>query len=165
MYRNKQIVNDTVTKQEIKQVTSSVMTQSAIKARWGFDSCKTDLSFNDSTSMEQVVLHLKETYSSFHKALARARVKFVRLKQRMQNATLHNFIARLMPCKSQASRSQRSVTKSSKSMSSSSDADSSDPDPETLSAPLKSLYSQVQSVNSLLQIAFFARISVNEVAK
>ncbi|EBO9672726.1 hypothetical protein GBF49_04670 [Salmonella enterica subsp. enterica] len=140
-------------------------TQAAIKARWGFDSSKTDLPFKDSSSMEKVVEHLTETYSSFYKALARVRVKFVLLKQRMQNATLHNFIARLMPCKSQASRSHRSVTKSSKSMSSSSDGDSSDPDPETLSAPLKSLYSLVQSVNSLLQIAFFARISVNEVAK
>lgn len=44
-------------------------------------------------------------------------------------------------------------------------SDGSDPEPETLSAPLKSLSSLVQSVNSLLQIALFARTSVNEVAK
>lgn len=44
-------------------------------------------------------------------------------------------------------------------------SDGSDPDPETLSTHLKSLSSLVQFVNSILQIAFFARISINEVAK
>lgn len=44
-------------------------------------------------------------------------------------------------------------------------SDGSDPDPDTLSEPLKSLSFLVQSVNSILKIAFFARISINEVAK
>ena len=144
---------------------SKETTQSAIRARWCFNSTKTTQSLKDCASMEEVVDHLKETHPAFQKALACAKVKFVRLKQKMQNATLHNFIMRLMPCKNQASRSHRSVTKSSKSMSSSCDGDSSDPDPETLPATLKSLSSLVQSVNTILQIAFFARLSVNEVAK
>lgn len=44
-------------------------------------------------------------------------------------------------------------------------SDGSDPDPETLSTPLKSLSFQTQSANPILQITFFANISVNEVAK
>ncbi|EAA1977813.1 hypothetical protein ODU92_004416 [Salmonella enterica] len=135
-------------------------TQAAIKARWGFDSRKTDLSFNDSISMEQVVEHLTETYSAFHKAFACAKAKILHLKQRMQNATLHNFIARLMPCKNQVSRAHRSTAKSTKNSSSSDSSDGSDPDPETL---LSDFITPL--TNSIIPKAFFAHISITEVAK
>lgn len=139
---------------------NSEMTQAAIKARWDFDSGKTDLSFNDSTSMDQVIEHLKETYSAFHKAFACAKAKMLHLKQRMQNATLRNFIARLMPCKNQVSRAHRSTAKSAKNSLSSDSSDGSDPDPETLlSAFITPL------TNSIIPKAFFAHISINEVAK
>lgn len=139
---------------------TSETTQAAIRARWGFDSGKTDLSFNDSTSMEQVVEHLTETCSAFRKALVCAKAKFVRLKQRVQHAILHSFIARLMPCKNQVSRARRSTAKSSRNALSSDSSDGSDPEP---APPLSAL--TTPSAYSIIPKAFFAYISINEVAK
>ncbi|QMW55533.1 hypothetical protein H4F89_18395 [Salmonella enterica subsp. diarizonae serovar b,50:-:-] len=136
------------------------MTQAAIKARWGFDSSKTTQSFNNSASMEEVVEHLKETYSAIHKAFVYAKMKMLRFKQRMQNATLHNFIVRLMPCKNQVSRAHRSTAKSTKSSLSSDSSDGSDPDPETLLSAFIT-----PPTNSIIPQAFFAYFLISEVAK
>lgn len=88
-------------------------TLAAIRARWCINSSKTTQSFNDPASMEEVVEYLKGTYSALRKSVACAKLKILHLKQRMQNAT--NFLARLMSCKNQASRSHHSTAKSAKS--------------------------------------------------
>lgn len=103
-------------------------TLAAIRARWCINSSKTTQSFNDPASMEEVVEYLKGTYSALRKSVACAKLKILHLKQRMQNAT--NFLARLMSCKNQASRSHHSTAKSAKSALSSDSGDGSDPDPD-----------------------------------
>ncbi|HED1355841.1 TPA: hypothetical protein R4S12_002976 [Citrobacter werkmanii] len=133
-------------------------TLAAIRARWCFNSRKTTQSFNDHASMEEVVEYLKGTYSAIRKSVACAKLKILHLKQRMQNAT--NFLARLMSCKNQASRSHHSTAKSAKSALSSDSGDGSDPDPETFPSAFIAV-----PTNSILLKAFFANISINEVAK
>lgn len=108
-------------------------TLAAIRARWCINSSKTTQSFNDPASMEEVVEYLKGTYSALRKSVACAKLKILHLKQRMQNAT--NFLARLMSCKNQASRSHHSTAKSAKSALSSDSGDGSDPDPEPETYP------------------------------
>ncbi|EAQ3105110.1 hypothetical protein EX966_22830 [Salmonella enterica subsp. enterica serovar Stanley] len=133
-------------------------TLAAIRARWCFNSSKTTQSFNDPASMEEVVEYLKGTYSAIRKSVACAKLKILHLKQRMQNAT--NFLARLMSCKNQASRSHHSTAKSAKSALSSDSGDGSDPDPETFPPVFITT-----PTNSILLKAFFANISITEVAK
>ncbi|EAB9907341.1 hypothetical protein GSA37_004639 [Salmonella enterica] len=135
-------------------------TLAAIRARWCFNSSKTTQSFNDPASMEEVVEYLKGTYSALRKSVACAKLKILHLKQRMQNAT--NFLARLMSCKNQASRSHHSTAKSAKSALSSDSGDGNDPDPEPETFPSAFI---TTPTNSIMLKAFFANISITEVAK
>lgn len=133
-------------------------TLAAIRARWCFNSRKITQSFNAPASMEEVVEYFKGTYSALRKSVACAKLKILLLKQRMQNAT--NFLARLMSCKNQASRSHHSTAKSAKSALSSDSGDGTDPDPETFPSAFITT-----PTNSILLKAFFANISITEVAK
>ncbi|EFE98302.1 hypothetical protein [Serratia odorifera] len=146
-------------------IDSTALSQEAIRTRWGLYPTEPHQAANISESWEQVIQHLKDVKSGFHKSVARAKAKCSLLRKNMRNITLHNVVARLMPCKTQASRAHRCATKPAKNSSSSDSSDGSDPDPETVSSSLK-----VASFKKLLQKliqpnAFFAHILNNEVAK
>ena len=135
-------------------------TLAAIRASWCINSSKTTQSFNDPASMEEVVEQLNGPYSALRKSVACAKLKILHFKQTMQNAT--NFLARLMSCKNQASRSHHSTAKSAKSALSSDSGDGNDPDPEPETFPSTFI---TPPTNSIMLKAFFANISITEVAK
>ncbi|HED2544476.1 hypothetical protein V3N80_25910 [Raoultella planticola] len=146
-------------------IESTVISQEAIRTRWDLHSTEPYQADKISVSWEQVIQHLKDVKCGFDKSVAHAKAKCSLLRKRMRNITLHNVVARLMPCKAQASRSHRCGTKSAKNSSSSDSSDGSDPDPETVSPSLK-VASFKKPLQKLIQPnAFFAHILNNEVAK
>ena len=146
-------------------IDSAALSQEAIRTRWGLHSTAPHQTDNISESWEQVIQHLKDVKFGFDKSVAHAKVKCSLLRKRMRNITLHNVVARFMPCKTQASRSHQCATKSAKNSSSSDSSDGSDPDPETVSPSLK-VASFKKTLQKIIQPnALFAHILNNEVAK
>jgi len=146
-------------------IESTVISQEAIRTRWGLHPTESHQTANISESWEQVIQHLKDVKFGFHKSVAHAKTKCSLLRKRMRNITLHNVVARIVPFKNQTSRSHRSTTKSVKSTSSSGSSDGSDPDPETVSPSLKVASFKKLFQKSIQPNAFFAHILNNEVAK